>query len=54
VRKDLTRRLQNVCAKLSCAKFEALIVQMTREQLRGEGIPGRSDPSTLRDSRAKE
>ncbi len=41
VRKDLTRRLKNVCEKLSRADFEALVVQMTREQLRGEGIPGR-------------
>ncbi len=41
VRKDLMRRLSNVCQNLSRADFEALVVQMAREQLRGEGTPGR-------------
>jgi hypothetical protein len=41
VRKDLTRRLTHVCENLSPADFEALVVQMTREQLRGEGLTGR-------------
>ena len=36
VRKDLTGRLERVCADLSRADFEALILKMTREQLRGE------------------
>jgi hypothetical protein len=41
VQKDLTRRLKSVCENLSSADFEALIVKMTREQLRGEGMLGR-------------
>jgi hypothetical protein len=41
VRKDLTRRLKCVCADLSSVEFEVLVTDMTREQLRGEGIPGR-------------
>lgn len=41
VRKDLTRRLKRVCEHLSGVDFEALVVKMTREQLRGEGITGR-------------
>jgi hypothetical protein len=41
VRKDLTRRLKCVCADLSSVEFEILVTDMTREQLRGEGIPGR-------------
>jgi len=41
VRKDLTRRLQCVCADMSSVEFEVLLTDMTREQLRGEGIPGR-------------
>jgi hypothetical protein len=40
VQKDLTRRLKGVCENLSTTEFEALIVDMTREQLRGEGILG--------------
>jgi hypothetical protein len=39
VRRDLTRRLKRICEKLSVADFEALMVKMTREQLRSEGIP---------------
>jgi hypothetical protein len=39
VRRDLTRRLKRICEKLSSADFEALLVKMTREQLRGEGTP---------------
>jgi hypothetical protein len=41
VRKDLTRRLKSVCADLSSKEFEVLVGDMTREQLRGESIPGR-------------
>ena len=39
VRKDLTSRLKRACENLSSADFEALVVEMTREQLRGEGTP---------------
>jgi hypothetical protein len=46
VRKDLTGRLKGVCADLSSADFEALILKMTREQLRGErSVHGRTRPS---------
>lgn len=46
VRKDLTGRLRHVCADLSSADFEALILKMTREQLRGErSVHGRTRPS---------
>ena len=38
VRKDLVRRLKCVCEHLSSAEFEALVLKMTREQLRGEGV----------------
>jgi hypothetical protein len=38
VRKDLMRRLKCVCEHLSSAEFEALVLKMTREQLRGEGV----------------
>ena len=38
LRKDLTRRLQNVCDNLSSGDFEALVMKMTREQMRGECI----------------
>ena len=41
MQKDLTHRLKSVCENLSSAEFEALIVKMTREQLRGEGMLGR-------------
>jgi hypothetical protein len=41
VRKDLTRRLKGVCADMSSGEFEVLVGDMTREQLRGESIPGR-------------
>ncbi len=41
VRKGLTRRLKGVCEELSSVEFEALVLKMTREQLRGEGITGR-------------
>jgi hypothetical protein len=41
VRKDLTRRLQCVCAGMPSVEFDVLLTDMTREQLRGEGIPGR-------------
>ena len=38
VRKDLTGRLKRVCENLSSEDFEALVMKMTREQLRGEGV----------------
>lgn len=41
VRRGLTRRLKHICEKLSSAEFEALVLKMTVEQLRGEGITGR-------------
>jgi hypothetical protein len=41
VRNDLTKRLERICDTMSRADFSALIVDMTREQLRGEGILGR-------------
>lgn len=41
VRKDLTHRLERICDNMSSTDFSALIVDMTREQLRGEGILGR-------------
>jgi hypothetical protein len=41
ISRDLARRLKRVCENLSSAEFEALVVKMTREQLRGEGILGR-------------
>jgi hypothetical protein len=44
VRKDLTHRLQHVCKDLSSSAFDALILRMTREQLRGEGV----DPRMIR------
>jgi hypothetical protein len=37
-RKDLARRLKNVCANLSSGEFEALVWKMAREQMRGEGV----------------
>jgi hypothetical protein len=43
VRKDLTHRLKHICEELSKADFEALVLKMTREQLRGEGaVHGRT------------
>jgi hypothetical protein len=45
VRKDLMHRLKRVCENLSSADFEALVLKMTREQLRGEGsVHGRNPP----------
>lgn len=38
VRKDLARRLNNICQNLSSGDFEALVMKMTREQMRGEGV----------------
>jgi hypothetical protein len=38
LRKDLARRLKVVCESLSSEEFEALVVKMTREQMRGEGV----------------
>lgn len=46
VRNDLTQRLKGVCDRLSSAEFEALVVTMTREQLKRERIHERRiDPS---------
>jgi len=43
VRKDLADRLKHVCENLPSAEFDALVLQMTREQLRGEGaVHGRT------------
>ncbi len=45
VRKDLMHRLKPVCENLSSAEFEALVLKMAREQLRGEGVVhGRTRP----------
>ena len=45
VRRDLMHRLKRICANLSSAEFEALVLKMTREQLRGEGeVNGRTRP----------
>jgi len=41
VRKDLTLRLKHTCEHLTRVDFEALVSQMTHEQLRGERILGR-------------
>lgn len=41
VRKDLTHRLTTVCASMSSVDFEELVLEMTREQLRGERVLGR-------------
>lgn len=40
VRKDLALRLKKICDNLSSVEFDALILRMTREQLRGERIIG--------------
>jgi hypothetical protein len=46
VRKDLVQRLTRVCENLSRAEFEALVLKMAREQLRGEGaVQERTPPS---------
>jgi hypothetical protein len=45
VKDDLSQRLKSVCNHLSKAEFAILVGDMTREQLRGERIPGRkADP----------
>ena len=45
IRKSLAERLKGVCAHLSPEDFEALVLKMTREQLRSEGIRWRkADP----------
>ncbi len=41
VRKDLTRRLKSVCGSMSTEDFQGLVLEMTREQLRGERVLGR-------------
>jgi hypothetical protein len=41
VKDDLSLRLKTVCNHLSKAEFATLVGDMTREQLRGEKIPGR-------------
>jgi hypothetical protein len=46
VRNDLAHRLERVCGNLSSAEFEALVLKMAREQLRGEGaVHGRTRTS---------
>jgi hypothetical protein len=46
VRKDLMNRLKPVCDKMSSAEFETLVLKMTREQLRGEGVVhGKTPPA---------
>jgi len=46
VRKDLTHRLKHICQELSSADFDALVLKMTGEQLRGESaVHGRTRPS---------
>lgn len=40
VHSDLERRLKGICGNLESADFEALLVQMTSEQLRGERYRG--------------
>lgn len=42
VKEDLSQRLRDVCNHLSRADFDTLVGDMTREQLRGEKIPGRN------------
>lgn len=44
VKDDLSLRLKSVCNHLSKAEFATLVGDMTREQLRGERIPGRKAP----------
>jgi hypothetical protein len=41
IKKDLTVRLTIACRHLTRPEFEALVTDMTREQMRGESIPGR-------------
>jgi hypothetical protein len=38
VRKDIAHRLKRICENLSSGEFEALVMKMTREQMRGEGV----------------
>lgn len=38
IRQSLTLRLKSACAHLSPEDFEALVLKMTREQLRSEGV----------------
>jgi hypothetical protein len=40
VHSELARRLKGICGNLESADFEALLVQMTTEQLRGERYRG--------------
>lgn len=42
LREDLSRRLTSVRGDLSSRDFEALVQQMTREQLRGERVINRN------------
>jgi len=41
IKKDLMLRLKGACEHLSKLDFEVLVSDMTREQLRGENVPGR-------------
>ena len=38
IRKSLIERLRNICANLAPKDFEVLVLKMTREQLRSEGV----------------
>lgn len=38
IRESLIKRLHNICAHLEPTDFEALVLKMTREQLRSEGV----------------
>lgn len=38
IRKSLIKRLKSICADLTPQDFDALVLKMTREQLRSEGI----------------
>ncbi|MCR4339303.1 MAG: hypothetical protein NUW01_05385 [Gemmatimonadaceae bacterium] len=38
IRKSLIKRLHPICAHLEPKDFDALVLKMTREQLRSEGI----------------
>lgn len=42
LREDLSRRLTSVCPDLSSPDFDALVQQMTSEQLRGERVMKRN------------
>jgi hypothetical protein len=41
IKQDLTVRLKAACKHLTKLEFDVLVTDMTREQLRGETVPGR-------------